>query len=81
MHPIRDMGIYKLPDGRRYVAVRMPFGGHALHLEAKVLPAEPAYRVNHRGRVLDAVSLQPVFPPGPLEDTGETYTGSCKKLR
>ena len=78
---IRDGGVYTLPGGRRYVAVRSPFAGHLLYPEAEGLSAEPSYRVNSRGRVLDVVSLLPAYPKGALRDTGEQYNESKKKRR
>lgn len=78
---IRDGGVYTLPDGRRYVAVRSPFAGHLLYPEAKGLSGEPSYRVNVRGRVLDVVSLLPAFPKGALRDTGEQYKERKKQRR
>lgn len=74
---MREMGIYQLPDGKRYVAVGSPFTGYVLHPKAEGLTAKACYRVNAHGQVLDAVSLRQVFPKGALVDTGET----CAKER
>jgi hypothetical protein len=70
---MRERGIYRLPDGKRYVAIGSPFTGYLLHREAEGLSAETCYRVNARGQVLDAVSLKQIFPKGSLVDTGESY--------
>jgi hypothetical protein len=73
------MGVYILPDGRPYVAVSSPFAGHLLYAEADGLSAEPCYRVDERGQVLDVILLLPVYPKGALQDTERAYVERKKK--
>ena len=79
MRTLRDGGVYTLPDGHRYVALRSPFTGHLLYREDEGPSAEPRYRVSAGRRVLGVVSLLPAFPEGALRDTGEAYVVRKKK--
>lgn len=73
MAQLRDFGIYRLPDGHSYVAVRGGSGTHYLFDYERGSAGRPVFEVRDDGRVARWFSTGAEYRAKDLEDTGRTY--------
>lgn len=73
MLQIRNYGVYRLPDGNSYVAVRGGSGSFYLFNCYDGLRLPPVFRVTDEGHVDRWFNSGPEWGAEHLSDTGETF--------
>ena len=73
MPTLRSHGIYQLPDGRRYVAIKDGAGSFFLYPAAHGPAAPPVYEVTPDGAVTPWQSGGTPYRVEDLIDTGENF--------
>ena len=73
MPSLRDRGVYRLPDGRPYVALRNPSGDFFLFDLSSDTSARPVFEVTPGGLLARRFGRGPEWVVGQLEDTGQTF--------
>lgn len=76
MTQLREYGIYHLPDGETYVAVRGGSGAFYLFDCSTGTQARPIFEVTQEGRVTRWFNPGPEWWVDDLADTGETFDAS-----
>ena len=79
MDILRSHGIYTLPDGKSYAAIKDGGGDYFLYPSAAGPVHPPAYEVTAEGAVKPWMSSGRVWTVKDLTDTGETY-GAAKGI-
>ena len=72
MRQLRELGIYKTPDGREHVARAGLLGSYLLFVVSRCAEGFPAYVVDLSGRVVAATQPTP-WRSEELLDTGRTF--------
>ena len=72
MRQLRELGIYRTPDGGEHVAVAGLFGFYLLYGAAAFSTGFPAYVVEPSGRIVSA-ARPTAWRAEDLLDTGRTY--------
>jgi hypothetical protein len=78
MRQLRNYGVYRLPDGRGYVAVRGGSGKFYLFECREGLKLPPVFEVTQEGLVLRWFNSGPEWCAEHLQDTGRTFADGKK---
>ena len=73
MPSLRDGGVYRLPDGQPYVAMRNPSGDIFLFDLSSDTSARPVFEVTPGGMLSRRFGEGPEWGVWQMEDTGQTF--------
>ncbi|HEX5708551.1 MAG TPA: hypothetical protein VFX96_14705 [Pyrinomonadaceae bacterium] len=79
MRQLRNYGVYRLPDGLGYVAVRGGSGKYYLFSFDEWPKLPPVFEVTTDGQVLRWFNSGPEWLADQLEDTGESATRAATR--